>query len=119
MVLGKRIPISNYKEGLFTVVQELQAQHPDFVDVATRVKGNGPYFSAKREDLRIPEKLKQGKLFIETNQDSNRKWKICQDLVRYLGHNPEDPSVLSFEVQPTRTRHRNRRFAVIDFNELG
>ncbi len=108
-ILGISVPVGSYKAALLAVAERLQAAHPDFDMIAPRVRGNGPYFSENKSDLRKGERLKNSKLFIETNLGSDRIWKICRQLVRSFGHNPDDASVLHFDVAPQRTRKRNRR----------
>jgi len=108
-ILQSQVPVGSYKQALFSVVERLQAAHPDFDVIAPRVRGRGPYFSINKGDLRKGEHLKNSKLFIETNLGADRIWDICHRLVRTFGHNPDDPSVLHFSVAPQRTRARNRR----------
>lgn len=108
-ILGFSVPVGSYKAALFAVTERLQAAHPDFDLVAPRVRGNGPYFSDNKSDLRRGEPLKNSKLFMETNLGSNRIWEVCRQLVRTFGHNPDDPSVLHFDAASQRTRMRNQR----------
>ena len=103
-ILGEYVPVGSYKEALLTVAKRIQAKHPDFDSVAPRVRGRFPYFSENKKDLRIGEKLTNSKLYIETHNSADRQWKICTELVGAFGHDPNDPSVLRFEVASNRTR---------------
>jgi hypothetical protein len=108
-IRGSSIPVSSYKEALFVVVERLQAAHPDFDQIAPRVRGRRPYFSPNKGDLRKGERLKNSRLFIETNVSADRAWYICQRLVETFGYNPNDRSVLHFDVAPQRTHARRHR----------
>jgi hypothetical protein len=103
-VLGRSAPVSSYKEALLVVAKHLQATHPEFDSVVPRVRGRFPYFSERKSDLRMGEKLDNSKFFIETHNSADRQWAICADLVRAFGYDPSDPSVLHFEVESSRTR---------------
>lgn len=103
-ILGNRVPVGSYNQALLAVVKYLQAAHPDFDLIAPQVRGRLPYFSANGRDLRKPLLLKNSKLFIETNHGADRIWEICRRLVQAFGHNPDDSSVLRFEVASSRTR---------------
>jgi hypothetical protein len=103
-ILGEHAPVGSYREALLTVAKRLRAKYPDFDSVAPRVRGRFPYFSENKKDLRLGEKVTNSKLYIETHNSADRQWKICAEMVRAFGHDPDDPSILHFDVAPNRTR---------------
>jgi hypothetical protein len=105
-ILGQTISVGSYKDALIAVATRLQATHPDFDFVAPNVRGRLPYFSENEADLRHGERLKNSRLYIETHNSAPRQCQICTELVKVFGHDPNDPSVLHFEVEPIRTRAR-------------
>jgi hypothetical protein len=108
-ILGNEVSVGAYIQAFFAVVERLRAAHPDFDTVAPRVRGHGPYFSANGSDLRKPQRVKNSSLFVETNLGADLIFDICRRLVAAFGHNPDDPSVLRFQVAAERTRPVNRR----------
>jgi hypothetical protein len=103
-IFGEVVPVGSYKDALLAVAEKLQAMHSDFDSIAVSVRGRYPYFSESKADLRIGEKLKNSKLFIETHNSAERQVRISVDLMKAFGHDPKNPSVLNFQVEPNRTR---------------
>jgi hypothetical protein len=108
-ILGSSVQVGSYKEALFAVLERLQAAHHDFDQIAPSIRGQGLYFSENKSDLRKGERIRNSKLFVETNFAGDRIWKICTDLVRRFGHDPNDKTVLHFDAAAQRTRAVNRR----------
>jgi hypothetical protein len=122
-ILGSRSPVGSYKEALIAVASRLQAAHSDFDSIAISVRGRRrPYFSANKDDLRKSERLRNSRLFVETNFPANQIYDVCRRLVSAFGNDPSDPSVLKFWAEPARTRRvarRNQREVKSVYNERG
>lgn len=98
---GEKLIVGTYKEMLVLLARQLLRAHPDkFEAVAERVRGQRPYFSNRRDDLRDPRELKPG-LYIETNFPANQAVKVSRDLVEAFGY---PPASLLLDVVPFRTR---------------
>jgi hypothetical protein len=100
-----KVSVGSYKELLLGIIKILQEQDLDrFEAVAPQIRGRGPYFSERADELRIHQKLTRGKLFVETNLNANLIVTICRRLVEAFGEN------LKLDVVPFRTRqHKGTR----------
>jgi hypothetical protein len=76
---------------LLHLCEELRAAQPgQFDKVAQDLRGTKrAYFSSKANDLRNPELLKGGGLWVETNLNANILVGVCRALLRKLGHNAD------------------------------
>lgn len=93
--------VGTYKEMLVLLADQLLRKHADKFDtVVARVRGQKPYFSNRKDDLRDPRELKPG-LYIETNFPANQAVKVCRDLVEAFGY---PAASLHLDVVPFRTR---------------
>ena len=100
-LFGQQLLVGNYKELLIGVAEHLSDQRADFDERAVKVRGNNPYFSKKPDELRIPYKLRQSTLHMETNLNANLIAEICSRLLEELGHQPND---LKLDITPYRVR---------------
>lgn len=98
---GNKITVGTYKEMLLALAQWLLRAKPAEFDAAVRrVRGQKPYFSDRKDDLRHPRELKPG-FYIETNFPANQAVKVCRDLVQAFGY---PAASLHLDVVPFRTR---------------
>jgi hypothetical protein len=98
-IAGKAVAVGSYKELLLALIKILQERDLDrFEAVAPQVRGRGPYFSERPDELRLPTRLSRGKFFVETNLNANLIVAICRRLAEVFG---ED---LKLDVVPFRTR---------------
>jgi hypothetical protein len=98
---GHKVSVGSYKELLLGIIKLLQEQDLDrFETVAPQIRGRGPYFSERPDELRIHHRLTKGKLFVETNLNANLIVAICRRLVEAFGES------LKLDVVPFRTRQQ-------------
>jgi hypothetical protein len=98
---GDKVAVGTYKEMLLELAQLLLRAKPgEFNGAVQRVRGQKPYFSNRKEDLRDPRELKPG-LYMETNFPANQAVKVCRDLVQAFGY---PTASLHLDVVPFRTR---------------
>ena len=99
---GRTVPVGSYKDLLLGVIKTLQEQDFDRLEaLAPKIRGRGPYFSQRADELRLPHKLAKGKFFVETNLNANLIVDISRRLAHAFGQN------LKLDVVPFRTRlHR-------------
>lgn len=98
---GDKVAVGTYKEMLLALAQLLLRAKPgEFNAAVQRVRGQKPYFSNRKEDLRDPREIKPG-LYVETNFPANQAIKVCRDLVQAFGYTAAS---LQLDVVPFRTR---------------
>ncbi len=103
---GEKAVVGTYKEMLVSLAGQLLRKHANKFDtVVARVRGQKPYFSDRKDDLR---ELKPG-LYVETNFPANQAVKVCRDLTEAFGYSSAS---LRIDVVPFRTRavKRTARF---------
>lgn len=88
---GRYATCHSFKDVLLHLCEELRAAQPgQFDKVAQDLRGTKrAYFSSKANDLRNPELLKGGGLWVETNLNANILVGVCRALLRKLGHNAD------------------------------
>ncbi|HKN00241.1 MAG TPA: hypothetical protein VJX23_06965 [Candidatus Binataceae bacterium] len=98
---GEKVIVGTYKEMLVSLAGQLLRKHSDKFDaVVAHVRGQKPYFSILKAELRDPRELKPG-LYVETNFPANQVVKVCRELVKAFGYSVTS---LRLDVVPFRTR---------------
>ncbi|MFI5352392.1 MAG: hypothetical protein ACHQZS_05445 [Candidatus Binatales bacterium] len=107
---GVATSVSTFKEAFMSVIRALHEKHPDqFDSVVRQISGRKPYFSDKRDDLRIPFRVENSRLFVETNLPARQVFDISYRLVEAFGHRRDELRFELSEVGTLRVRRRRRR----------
>jgi len=88
---GKKYEVRSWIELLVLLSEELNNKHKsEFNKTLNLIGRKRPYFSYNKNELRIPQQIKNTKIFLETNLSSNMIVKICGNLLALFGYSNND-----------------------------
>ncbi|HVS89281.1 MAG TPA: hypothetical protein VHF01_13810 [Candidatus Acidoferrum sp.] len=88
---GKGYPVKSWIELLLNLCQLLLTIHGrDFERCLTLEGRKRPYFSRNSDVLRLPKKIADSDVYVETNLSANSIVKLCLDLIALFGYQDSD-----------------------------
>jgi GTPase SAR1 family protein len=91
---GKTYSVRSWIDMLITVINIMLSTHGDKFEIVLKLAGTKrPYFSKNSNELRIPRKINNTDIYVETNLSSNSIVKISKLIIGRLGDNPDDLSI--------------------------
>ena len=88
---GSQHGVRFWKDLLITLCKILSTTHRnDFNKVLSIVGRKRPYFTYNENELRIPQKINNTDIFVETNLSANNIVKICLDMLAIFGYSSSE-----------------------------
>ncbi len=88
---GKEYPVRTWIELLLRLCQLLLAIHGRDFERCLALEGRKrPYFSKNSDVLRLPKKVSNSEVYVETNLSANSIVKLCLDLIALFGYQDSD-----------------------------
>jgi len=88
---GSQYEVRFWKDLLITLCDFLNATHAsDFNKTLSIVGRKRPYFTYNANELRLPQKINNTNIFVETNLSANNIVKICLDMLAVFGYSSSD-----------------------------
>ncbi len=88
---GTRYTVRFWKDILIEICNIMSSMHRNnFERVLTLQGRKRPYFTKNKNELRLPEKIKNTDILVETNLSANGIVKMCLDVVSLFGYLKED-----------------------------
>lgn len=91
---GTRYPVRFWKDILIEICNIMSGMHRNTFERVLTLQGRKrPYFTKNKNELRLPKKIKNTDIFVETNLSANGIVKMCLDVVSLFGCLKEDFTV--------------------------
>ncbi len=93
---GARQQVNSWIDLLLTLCSLLSSRHgQDFDRVLTLMGRKRPYFSQNPDVLRLPRKIENSELFVESNLSANSIVRLSRDLISLFGYADSDLAIES------------------------
>ncbi len=94
---NKFYEVNSWKEFLIKIIEILVQDHKNEFEKVLELKGKKrPYFSENKKDLRIPYRIKNTKVYVETNLSANAIVAIIKKVISLFGYT-ESELTIKFE----------------------
>ena len=88
--LGEKYFVQSWKEMLIKITTLMFSIHSEQFSKVLDLRGRKrPYFSKNPKELRIPEKIKNTDIYVETNLSANGIVKLSKNIIGLFGYNEE------------------------------
>lgn len=88
---GSQYEVRFWKDLLITLCDILNATNRSHFDKILSIVGRKrPYFTHNANELRVPQKINNTNIFVETNLSANNIVKICLDMLAVFGYSSSD-----------------------------
>lgn len=88
---GNRYPVHSWKEMLIKITNLMFSVHRDQFDKVLNLVGRKrPYFTKKPNDLRVPVRINNTHIYVETNLSANSIVKLSKSIIALFGYKEDD-----------------------------
>lgn len=95
---GTRYEVRFWKDILIETCNIMSNMHRNNFEKVLILQGRKrPYFTKNVNELRLPEKIKNTNIFVETNLSANGIVKMCLDVLSLFGYSKEDLTIEAIE----------------------
>ncbi|MGA1847307.1 type I restriction endonuclease [Deferribacter abyssi] len=91
---GTRYPVSSWREMLIKITNLILSNHRGQFDKVFNLRGRKrPYFTRNPNELRIPKKINNTDIYVETNLSANSIVKLSKSIISLFGYKENDLSI--------------------------
>ncbi len=91
---GTRYPVRSWKELLITITNLMLSAHREQFDKVLNLVGRKrPYFTRNPNELRIPERINNTDIYVETHLSAKSIVKLSKSIIALFGYSEDDLSI--------------------------
>ena len=91
---GTRYPVRSWKEMLTKITNLMLSAHREQFYKVLNLKGRKrPYFTRNPNELRVPERINNTEVYVETNLSANSIVKLSKSIISLFGYREDDLSI--------------------------
>jgi len=91
---GKRYPVRSWKEMLIEITDLMLSAHREQFNKVLNLRGRKrPYFTRNSNELRVPERINNTDIYVETNLNANAIVRLSKDIISIFGYKEDDLSI--------------------------
>jgi len=91
---GTRYPVRSWKEMLIKITNLMLSAHKEQFYKVLNLKGwKRPYFTRNPNELRVPERINNTEVYVETHLSANSIVKLSKSIISLFGYKEDDLSI--------------------------